>query len=165
MKAKENVKTRALYAGSFDPFTNGHLCIVKQASEIFDYVFILVADNPGKRRHYDRDRMVNAINETLRSLGITNCIVTGCSGLIADWAEYYRSEYLIRGLRNPNDYMYEESIAKINIELNPKLKTIYFRADNEIISSSMVRELLNHEKDISKYVSSYVLEVMKNGKC
>ena len=70
-------------------------------------------------------------------------------------------KYLVRGLRNTNDYIYEENIAKINNELNPELKTIYFRATNEIISSSFVRELLKHKEDISKYVPTAIYELIK----
>jgi pantetheine-phosphate adenylyltransferase len=72
--------------------------------------------------------------------------------LVADYCKTLNAQYLVRGIRNTSDYLYEENIAKINREINPELKTIYFRADNEVISSSMVRELAHYNKDISAYV-------------
>lgn len=153
---------RAIYAGSFDPFTNGHLDILKQASELFDIVYLIFANNDSKKRTYDAYQMTQATRNTLQDNNLDNVCITTSNLLISDFAKEQDVKYLIRGLRNPNDYNYEENIAKINKELNPSLHTVYFRADNEIISSSMVKELFNYGKDISKYVSSYVLEVMEN---
>jgi pantetheine-phosphate adenylyltransferase len=68
---------------------------------------------------------------------------------------------LVRGIRDTSDYLYEEKIARTNYEINPELKTIYFRAENDAISSTLVRELNNHNMDISKYVPKEVLECKK----
>ena len=155
----------AIYAGSFDPFTNGHLDILKQANELFDLIFIIFANNPIKKRNYNIDKMMQAVNITLLNINMKGYSIYSSSKLISDLAKIENVTYLIRGLRNPNDYIYEENIAKINKELNPDLNTIYFRTDNEIISSTMVKELFVYGKDISKYVNPYVLEVMKYGKC
>lgn len=152
---------KAIYAGSFDPFTNGHTDILKQASELFDVIYLVFANNKDKKRSYNIYDMTQATVKTLQSNSLDNIYVSVSDILISDFAKEQSVNYLIRGLRNPNDYNYEENIAKINRELNPELHTIYFRADNEIVSSSMVKELDNYGKDISKYVSKYVLEVMK----
>ena len=80
----------------------------------------------------------------------------GC--LVADYCKERDICYLVRGLRNTSDYLYEENIAKINSTINPDLKTIYFRSNNDVISSSMVRELAKYGKDVSKYVP---LEIYK----
>lgn len=154
---------KAIYAGSFDPFTNGHLDIVKQASKLFDTIEIVIANNESKVRKYNLTHMADAIFKTLLENSIENCLMNKTNLLIADYAKNRDITFLIRGLRNPNDYQYEENIAKINKEINPDLNTIYFRADNEVISSSMVRELFKYGKDVSKYVSPYVLEIMKRG--
>ena len=95
----------------------------------------------------------NSMNKVFKREGLLNCEpIVFENGLIADYCKSVDSEYLIRGLRNTSDYMYEENIAKINQEINPRLKTVYFRADNEIISSSMVRELMAFNKNVDKYV-------------
>ena len=152
----------AIYAGSFDPFTNGHYDIFKQANELFDMIYLVFADNPSKTRSYHINDMIKAVNYYLQDQYIEGYEILPSDDLISDLAREFNANYLIRGLRNPNDYIYEENIAKINKELNPDLNTIYFRADNEIISSTMVKELHGYGKDISKYVNPYVLEVMKN---
>lgn len=149
---------KAIYAGSFDPFTNGHLDIVRQASKVFDEIIIVIAENSSKTKTFDSIDMLFAIKDTLKDNGITNCHVVVREGLISEFAKREGINYLIRGLRNPSDYVYEESVAKINKELNPDLNTIYFRTSNDVISSTLVRELLKYEKDVSKYVSSHVME-------
>ena len=154
-----NNERKAIYAGSFDPFTNGHLYIAKEASLLCDEVYVCVARNPNKKRITNEYDMVDAIRTTLKENGINNTYVLVVDGLIADFCMKNNIEYLVRGLRNTSDYMYEENIAKINAEVNPNLKTIYFRAKNEVISSSMVRELHSHGKDISKYIPKQILEI------
>lgn len=151
----------AVYAGSFDPFTNGHLSIVKEASEIFDKVYICIAQNSEKKRFISREIIENAITACLESNNIKNCIVVSHEGMIADFCKEHDVDYLVRGLRNTTDYLYEENIAKINYELNPELKTIYFRAINETVSSSMIREFLKYGKPIDKYVPLEVAEILK----
>ena len=143
---------RALYAGSFDPFTNGHLSIVEKAAELFDEVIIGIAYNSDKRRCTSTYNMRDAISDLLEDLNLNNVTVAVINGLIADYCEKQGVDYLVRGLRDTSDYLYEENIAKINNEINPNLKTIYFRADNDVISSSMVRELWRYGKSVSQYV-------------
>ena len=143
---------KALYAGSFDPFTNGHLSIVEKSAELFDEVIIGIACNSSKERCISSQYMRDAIAELLENLNLNNVIVVIIDGLIADYCEKQNVDYLVRGLRDTSDYLYEENIAKINNEINPNLKTIYFRADNDVISSSMIRELWRYGKSVSQYV-------------
>ncbi len=154
----------AIYPGSFDPFTNGHLDIVKKASELFDEVSIVLGTNPQKSRSFACDGMKTAIEKTLVSCGITNCKVYIYDGLIAKFAKDNNIKYMIRGLRNNLDYNYEENIAEVNKLINPEMEYIYFRADNIAVSSSMVRELNSYNQDISQYVSKDVLEFIKISK-
>lgn len=142
---------RALYAGSFDPFTNGHLSIVEKAVELFDEVVVGVTENSNKKRHTDMYDMAYAISEQF-AYHYNVTVVALEDYLVADYCKTHNIGYLIRGLRNTSDYLYEENIAKINNEINPDLKTIYFRADNDVISSSMVRELRAHGKDVSRFI-------------
>ena len=150
----------AVYAGSFDPFTNGHLSIVKEASNIFDSVCICIAKNSEKNRFVDVDKMAKAIDACLKREGLRNCVVYTHEGMIADFCKEHNVDYLVRGLRNTSDYLYEENIAKINYELNPYLKNVYFRATNETISSSMIREFLKYGKSVDKYVPEEILDVL-----
>ncbi len=150
----------AVYAGSFDPFTNGHLSIVQKASKLFDKVYVCVAYNSEKRRTFDVDKMISAISSCLINQGLTNCEVVITEGMIADFCKEKGAAYLIRGLRNTSDYLYEENIAKINYELNPDLETVYFRAVDETVSSSMVREFLKYGKSVKKYVPIEILNCL-----
>lgn len=155
---------KAIYAGSFDPFTNGHLSIVREASELFDTLYICIGKNSSKQRFIDENKMQYAIKKVLLKEGIINCEVVVFSGMIADFAKELGVDYLVRGLRNSTDYAYEENIAKINSIVNSKLKTIYFRAsstDGEVISSSMIREFLKYKKDVSLYVPEDIVELLK----
>lgn len=149
---------RALYAGSFDPFTNGHFSIVERSAELFDEVIIAIAENPNKKRSTDADKMKTAIENTL--IHRNNITVVIVEGLVADYCKENNIQYLVRGLRNTSDYLYEENIAKINNTINPELKTIYFRADNDVISSSMIRELITYGKDVSQFVPEEICEVL-----
>jgi pantetheine-phosphate adenylyltransferase len=152
----------AVYAGSFDPFTNGHMSIVKEAAAIFDRVYVVLARNTNKKRFTNVMEMRDAIAVSIAREGLDNCHVQVLTdGLVADYCRLVDAQYLVRGLRNTSDYMYEENIAKINHEINPDLKTVYFRADNEVISSSMVRELFDHGKDIAKYVPEDIMDTIR----
>ena len=143
---------KAIYAGSFDPLTNGHLFLIEETSKMFDKIFVLYATNTSKKRHTDEVDSINKLKKLLKDKGINNVEVLKYDGLVADFARENDCNYLIRGLRNTSDYLYEENIAKINSELNPNLITIYIRANNDTISSSLIRELKSYGKDISKYV-------------
>ena len=104
------------YAGSFDPFTNGHLAIVKKTVKCFDKVIIGIGKNSGKKARIDKNKMKKAIEETLKTEKIENAEVIIYNGLTAKVAKEMGAEILIRGLRNGTDYQYEETIAEINDE-------------------------------------------------
>ncbi len=150
----------AMYPGSFDPFTNGHLDIVRKSAKLFDKVHILIGVNANKKRSYDANAVKKAIEETLKLENITNCEVYAYEGLIAEYSLKNNIGYMIRGLRNNLDYNYEENIAEINKLINPNLEYVYFRADNVAVSSSMVKELHSFDKDVSKFVPKPVREMI-----
>lgn len=152
------MKTSAIYPGSFDPFTNGHLDVVKKSAALFDRVVVAIGINSSKKRSYDTETMKTAIEQALLDNGIYNCEVCYYSGLVAEYAKENDIGYMIRGLRNTTDYNYEENIAEVNKLINPELEYVYFRAENVGISSSMVRELLSYGKDVSRYVPAAVLK-------
>lgn len=149
------------YAGSFDPFTNGHLHVVTQASKLFDRVIIGIGIHPNKTRRFDKEAMQKAIEQVLIRNNLNNVTVISYDNLSVDAAKEYSSTFLVRGLRNGMDYEYEENMASINEEISG-LETIYIRAGNlGNISSSMVMELLRNNKDVSKYLPEEVLVLIK----
>ena len=147
----------AIYPGFFDPFTNGHLDMVKKAADIFDQVYVVIGVNSSKKRSFPADRVAEAIQETLEANGIKNCTVCICDGLVAEFARMKGADYMVRGLRNNMDYNYEENIAAVNKLINPDLEYVYFRANNIAVSSSMVKELMSYGKDISGFVPEAML--------
>lgn len=153
----------AIYAGSFDPFTNGHLHVLKQAVELFDKVIIVMAVNPDKNRRINESVMFEAILETLKIEKIENVHVIKSDDLVAVVAAQYDCEYLIRGIRNGADFEYEENLAKVNEKLNKNLKTIYFRAGKtDYISSSTVMLLNKYNINISEMVPQPIYEILKS---
>lgn len=152
---------RAIYPGSFDPFTNGHLDIVKKAAAIFDEVYIVIGINAQKRRTFASDKMIAAIREVLQDEGITNAYVTAYEGLIAQYAKTNGIKYMIRGLRNNMDYNYEENIAEVNKLINPAMEYVYFRAENVAVSSSMVKELHMYGQDVSAYLPKGIYAILE----
>lgn len=152
------------YAGSFDPFTIGHLHIVKKASKLFDKVIIGIGINQNKTRRYDKDKMLHAVQEVLAEQNLHNvdCIIF--DGLTVDVAKEYGATFLIRGLRNGADYDAEENLALINEEISG-LDTIYLRAGKfGFVSSSMVYELIKRGKDVAKYLPKQINEIVKSEK-
>ena len=149
------------YAGSFDPFTIGHLHIVKVASKIFDKVVIGIGINSQKTRRFDKMKMKDAIAKLLKAEHLENCEVITFDNLMADVASEYNADFLIRGIRNGIDYDFEENLALMNEEISG-IDTIYVRAGGYgAVSSSMVFELLKHNKDVSKHLPAQILDVVK----
>ena len=149
---------KAIYAGSFDMFTNGHMSVLDQAVDLFDKVYVVIASNSSKQRRFDAGFMKEKINEAIAAKGYSDKVEVLASGrLVVRIAEELGCTYLIRGLRNATDYAYEENMALINTALNENIRTIYLRAIDASISSSMVYELYTHGEDISAYLP-YTLE-------
>jgi len=149
------------YAGSFDPFTNGHLAIVRKTAKCFDKIIIGIGKNSEKKARFDKNKMKKAIEETLKTEKIQNAEVIIYDGLTAKVAKEMGAEILIRGLRNGTDYQYEETIAEINDEYS-KFDTCYFRAGElGYLSSSMVMELYNAGENVEKFVPKAVAMVLE----
>ena len=152
------------YAGSFDPFTNGHLHVVTKSAQLFDKVVIGIGVHPDKKRRYDKEIMKTVIKKILVNRNLTNVSVICYDNLSVDAALAHNATLLVRGVRNGMDYQYEENMASINEEVSG-LDTIYIRAGNlGNISSSMVMELLENGKDVSKYLPKEVMEIIMNKK-
>ena len=155
---------RAIYPGSFDPFTNGHLDVVKKSAALFDEIIVVIGVNAQKKRTFDSEKMKCAIQDSLQELGITNVQVMIYEGLVAEFAKSHQIKYMIRGLRNNMDYYYEENIAEVNKLINPDMEYVYFRAVNVAVSSSMVKELHSFGLDVSPYLPKSVYAMLQEGK-
>ena len=153
-------KRIALFAGSFDPYTNGHHDVVRKAAALFDEVVVLIGINVNKRRAFDAEAMRLAIQQALDSDGLNARAVID-TGLVSDYCAEHGIRWYVRGLRSAADYSYEEGNAQVNQLLNPKLETIYLRGDDATLSSSMVRELMAFGKDISGFVPAPVLHALQ----
>lgn len=142
---------KAVYAGSFDPITNGHLDIIKRASTIFDLT-IIIANNSSKKHLLTIEERIKLVKEStlLKTEQIT--------GLLSSYCKENNINIIIRGLRNSIDFEYEFQMAHINNSIFNNLETIFIpsKGDQTYISSSMIRELLKLNADISKYVPSVV---------
>ena len=154
--------TKVLYPGSFDPMTKGHMNIVEQASDLFDEVIIAVMQNPLKKSGlFTLEERMEIIKELYQRMN--NVRVISASGAAVDVALLNECKAIIRGLRSLSDYDYEVQLQQMNKEIsNNKVNTICLFADKEyqFVSSSMVKEVLNLDKDISRYVDPIVRERM-----
>lgn len=147
----------AVYAGSFDMFTNGHLDIVEQAVKIFDKVIIVVQNNPTKKRTYTTESCNNFIAFALKDKNYADKISVDVSDIPASlYAKEHGCEFIIRGLRNTSDYLYEEKIAAFYKSICPSIDIIYFKSKYDKISSSLVKSLLHYGVD-TDYVAEYYL--------
>lgn len=153
-------KRIALFAGSFDPYTNGHHDIVRKASALFDEVVVLIGVNVNKRRAFDAEAMRQAIQEAIDADGL-NARVVIHTGLVSDYCAVHHIHWYVRGLRNVADYDYEEGNAQVNALLNPNVETLYLRGGDNILSSSMVRELMAFGKDVSAFVPASVWHLLQ----
>ena len=152
---------KGFYAGSFDPFTNGHLHVVIKSAELFDEVVVGIGMNRDKLRRFNRNEMRAAMEKVMESEGLNNVKVVIFDNLAVDAAIENGCNTLIRGIRNGMDYEKEENLAATNEEISG-LDTIYIRAGKlGIISSSMVMELRDYHKDISGYVPKEIYKVIK----
>ena len=143
---------KALFAGSFDPFTNGHLDILRQAAEIFDEVIIAIAFNSEKKGFLPVEKRLGLIIKGVA--GLDNVSVDSYEGLTVDYAKKNGVKILVRGVRMPSDFEYEQQIASVNQSLAPEIKTVFFtpKPENAFISSTMVREVYQNKGDVSKFV-------------
>ena len=149
------------YAGSFDPFTNGHLHVVRRSAELFDKVIIGIGINSTKKRRYHQDIIKEAIEKLLKREGVDNVSVILYSDLSIVTAKENDTTFFIRGIRNGMDYDYEENIALINEELSG-IDTIYIRAGKYgAISSSIVMEFMSYGQDVSSLVPPEIYEIIK----
>ncbi len=152
---------RAIYPGSFDPITNGHLDIIDRGLEMFDEVIVVVAGTGHKSPLFTPDERVDLIREVTKDRRRVK--VDRWSGLIMDYAKEHEANAVIRGLRAASDFEYEFMMATMNKEINPKVETLFMMTAQHLyfVSSTMIKELFFYGGDMSSYVPAGVVKRLK----
>ena len=155
---------KAIYPGSFDPITNGHLDILKRALKVFDEVIVLVASNPNKKSRFSSEERVKMVSEAVK--GLKGVLVDSTNELTVEYAKKHGASHLIRGLRAVTDFEYEFSLSATNEFIDNSIDMVFFMSHSEtnFISSSSVDELYRNGVDISKLVPPSVMKMYKSKK-
>ncbi|MDP8185390.1 pantetheine-phosphate adenylyltransferase [Phocoenobacter skyensis] len=151
-----------IYAGTFDPITNGHLDQIGRATKLFSHVIVAVAKNPSKTPLFTLEQRVDLVQKS--TVHLENVSVIGFSGLLVNLAKEHQVTALIRGIRNSGDVDYEIQLAQLNEKLSPNLETIFLppSAKWQYLSSTMVREIYYHNGDIQQFVPAAVNQAVQN---
>ncbi len=151
----------AIYPGSFDPITSGHLNIIRRAANIFDRLIVCVMVNSGKKTMFDQDERVALIRSVTRDL--PNVEVESSNALLAEYARTKGSCVIVKGLRAGSDFENEFQMALINHKINPDLDTMFLTAEHQYMymSSSVVKELGRYDADLSDFLPEEIIPVFK----
>tara|TARA_B100000953_G_scaffold232178_1_gene193539 strand:+ start:216 stop:698 length:483 start_codon:yes stop_codon:yes gene_type:complete len=154
------MKTIAIYPGSFDPITNGHVDLIHRACKLFDKVIIAITQNTNKDSFLSINQRVKAVESAIEPL--TNTRVLSFDSLLVDFAREHNAQIIIRGLRAVSDFDYEFQLSGMNKRLNPAIETLFMTPSEEFanISSSLVREILFLGGDISQFVPESVKTIL-----
>ncbi len=152
----------AVFPGSFDPFTNGHLDIISRASKIFKHIVVGVLSNPDKKTLFSEAERVNMIKAEFDGSNEVNVSVDSFSGLLVDFALKHKATAIIRGLRAVSDFDYEAQMALINKRLAENVETVFMvtRENNSYISSSLVKQVASLGGDVSNFVPLRVQQAL-----
>ena len=160
------MKNNALYPGTFDPITYGHIDVINKALKIVDKVIIAVSENSNKNYLFDINERLNIINNALfKDLKMkTNKIkIISFNSLTTDLCKKMNSKIILRGLRAVSDFEYEFQLAGMNRKLNNNIETIFLMSDveNQIISSKFVKEIIKLKGDIKKFTTKSTIKLLK----
>ncbi|MCI3029740.1 pantetheine-phosphate adenylyltransferase [Desemzia sp. C1] len=152
----------ALYAGSFDPVSNGHLNLIQRGAAVFDQLIVAVATNTSKKSLFTTDEKVQLMQENLTHLPNVT-VVQHTGGLTIDLAKEWNATVLLRGIRNVKDFEYEADVASMNKTQNKEIETVFLTADEKyrFVSSSLIKEVAMFGGDITGLVPENVNRAMK----
>ena len=148
----------AIYPGSFDPITNGHLDIITRSSKIVDKLIIAVSMNNKKKTLFEINERVEMIKEVIKNENILNVEVDAFKGLLMTYASKKKASIVIRGLRAVSDFEYEFQMTGMNYKLNPKIETIFLMSSDkyQLISSKLIKEINALKGNVSQFVPKIV---------
>ena len=156
----------AVYPGTFDPITYGHIDVIKKSLKIFDRIVVATTDNTDKNYFFSIEERLMIINQSLfkdLKLSKKKIKVISFDNLTIELCKKYSASVIIRGLRAVSDFEYEFQLAGMNKKLNSKIETMFLMSDveNQIISSKFVKEIANLGGDIDRFVTKYAVKMLK----
>ena len=157
----------AIYPGTFDPITYGHIDVIKKSLKIFDKIVVATTDNTDKSYFFSIDERIDIINNSLfkdLKFNKKKIKVIAFSNLTIELCKKFNASVIIRGLRAVSDFEYEFQLAGMNKKLNSQIETIFLMSDveNQIISSKFVKEIANLGGNIDRFVTKYAVKMLKN---
>ena len=157
----------AIYPGTFDPITYGHIDVIKKALKLFDKIVVGVSDVSSKNYLFSSDERIDIVSKALfgdLKLSKKKIIIVSFSSLTTDLCKRYRSNIILRGLRAVSDFEYEFQLAGMNRKLNQNIETIFLMSDveNQIISSKFVKEIVRLKGDIKKFTTKSTIKSLKD---
>ena len=157
----------AIYPGTFDPITNGHIDVIKKSLKIFDRLIVATTDNINKNYYFSIEERLSIINNSLfkdLKLSKKKIKIVSFNNLTIDLCKKYNANIIIRGLRAASDFEYEFQLAGMNKKLNSKIETMFLMSDveNQIISSKFVKEIASLGGNIDRFVTTYTVKMLKN---
>ncbi len=151
----------ALYAGTFDPITNGHSDLVRRATRVFDKVIVAIAANPSKQPLFSLDERVALARTVLAD--VPRSEVVGFDNLLIECVRQHRARVILRGLRAVSDFEYEFQLAGMNRRLDPEIETVFMTPSERemFVSASLVKEIAGLKGDVSPFVHPRVMEALR----
>ena len=156
----------AIYPGTFDPITYGHIDVIKKALKLFDKIIVSVSDVSNKNYLFNSKERIEIVNKALfkdLKLDKKKILVVSFNSLTTDLCKKYKSNVILRGLRAVSDFEYEFQLAGMNRKLNSNIETIFLMSDveNQIISSRFVKEIVKLNGDIRKFTTKSTIKSLK----
>ena len=156
----------AIYPGTFDPITYGHIDVIKKALKLFDKIIVAISETTNKDYLFSTEERINIVNKSLfddLKINKKKIAVVSFNSLTTDLCKKYKSDVILRGLRAVSDFEYEFQLAGMNRKLNKNIETIFLMSDveNQIISSRFVKEIIKLNGDIKKFTTKSTIKSLK----